>query len=67
MLLLLLYVKFLRSPGVHSPRIWVGVCSCVSETPTLNKGKLLVKSIPLFRAHFWSKVYPYLGHTFGEK
>ena len=24
--------------GGHSPSIWVGVCSCGSETPTLNKG-----------------------------
>ena len=27
----------------------VQLCSCGSETPTLNKGKLLVKSRPLFR------------------
>ena len=27
--------------GGHSPRIWVGVCSCGFETPTLNKGTFL--------------------------
>ena len=35
--------------GGHSLMIWVGVCSCGSGSPTLNKGKLLVKNRPLFR------------------
>ena len=40
-----------------------GVCSCGSETPTLNKGKLLVKSIPLFRdTNHYLVLFPYTLH-----
>ena len=52
--------------GGHSPRIWVGVCSCGSEIPTLNgnfKGKLVVKSRPLFRdTHHYLVLFPYTLH-----
>ena len=37
-----------------------GGCSCGSETPTLNKGKLLVKSRPLIRdTNHYLVLFPY--------
>ena len=40
-----------------------GVCSCGSETHTLNKGKLFVKSIPLFRdTNHYLVLFPYTLH-----
>ena len=39
------------------------VCSCGSETPTLNKGKLFVKSRPLFRdTNHYIVLFPYTLH-----
>ena len=49
--------------GGTLPEYGVGVCSCGSETPTLNKGKLLVKSRPLFRdTNHYLVVFPYTLH-----
>ena len=41
----------------------VGVCSCGSENPTPNKGKLVVKSRPLFRdTNHYLVLFPYALH-----
>ena len=52
-----------RGGGGILPQDMGGVCSCGSETPTLNKGKLLVKSIPLFRdTNHCLVLFPYTLH-----
>ena len=59
------HINFAVPPGGGgTPPGYGGVCSCGSETPTLNiKGKLLVKSRPLFRdTNHYLVLFPYTLH-----